>query len=199
MKKVWRSMVMVVCLAVSTNILAEAGDFLVRVGGHQVDPKSNNHDIVKVDSAIMLTFNGTYFLTDVLAVEVLAALPFSHDIDLVGGSKVAEAKQLPPTVSLQYHLLPGSGVRPYIGAGLNVTLFFDEGTTGALSDSHLSLGTSVGFAAQIGVDIDLTEKLFLNLDARYMDLSTKAKLDGASIGKVEVDPWVYGISLGYRF
>jgi outer membrane protein len=152
----------------------------------------------------MLTFNATYFLSNSWAVELLAALPFSHDINLIGGSdlspkKVAETKQLPPTLSMQYHFLPGNNIRPYVGAGVNVTLFFDEGTTGALEDSHLSLGTSVGFAGQVGIDIDLSESVFLNIDARYMDISTKAKLDGVSLGNVRIDPWVYGVSLGFRF
>jgi len=192
-------LMVIIGLSAGQSVFADTGDWLVRIGGHQVNPTSNNHDIVSVETGTMLTFTGTYFLSDSWAVEVLAALPFTHDIKLIGGSKVADTKQLPPTLSMQYHFMPNNNIRPYVGAGVNVTLFFDEGTTGALDDNHLSLGTSVGLAGQLGVDIDLTEKVFLNFDARYMNISTKAKLDGVSIGKVKIDPWVYGVSLGFRF
>lgn len=80
-----------------------------------------------------------------------------------------------------------------------MTLFFDEHTSGALDGSDLSLGTSVGLAGQVGMDIDLSERFFLNFDVRYMQISSKAKLDGVSLGKVKIDPWLYGVSLGYRF
>jgi outer membrane protein len=41
--------------------------------------------------------------------------------------------------------------------------------------------------------------LFFNVDVRYMWIETKAKLDGASLGDVKIDPWVIGANLGYRF
>jgi outer membrane protein len=179
--------------------VAEQGDWLVRVGAHSVNPKSNNHDIVEVDSATMLTFNGTYLFRPNWGVELLAALPFSHDINLIGGGKVAKTKHLPPTLSLQYHLAPDAAIRPYVGVGVNLTLFFDESTTGALEGTDLSLSNSVGAAFQAGVDFDLNEQWSINIDARYMDIETKAKLDGESLGKVRIDPWAFGVSLGYRF
>ena len=182
-------------LAYGTSAWAEAGDFLVRVGASMVDPKSDNHPVVEVDSGSTLTFNGTYFMTDQWAVELLAALPFKHDIDAVGGGNIGETKHLPPTLSVQYHFMPDQPVRPYIGAGLNYTIFFEEDLDGA----DLSLDNSLGWAAQIGVDIDLTESMFLNADVRYIDIETDAKVNSTSIGTVEIDPWVYGIHLGFRF
>ena len=178
---------------------AERGDLLVRVGAKVVDPKSDNHSIVSVDSGTMMTFDVTYMFRDNWAVELLAALPFKHDIDLVDGPKVAKTKHLPPTLSLQYHFAPTAAIRPYVGAGVNLTLFFDEQTTGPLEDSSLSLGTSVGPALQAGFDVPIGERLFFNVDVRYMWIETKAKLDGASLGDVEIDPWVFGANLGYRF
>ncbi len=182
-------------LAYGTSAWAEAGDFLVRVGASIVDPKSDNHPVVEVDSGTSLTFNGTYFMTDQWAVELLAALPFKHDIDAVGGGNIGETKHLPPTLSVQYHFMPNQPVRPYVGAGLNYTIFFEEDLDGA----DLSLDNSLGWAAQIGVDIDLTESMFLNADVRYIDIETDAKVNSTNIGTVEIDPWVYGIHLGFRF
>lgn len=177
----------------------DAGDWIWRAGVHSVQPKSDNHTVVNVDSAAMLTFNGTYLLTPNWGVEVLAALPFSHDINLNGGGKVAETKHLPPTLSVQYHFNPGGTVRPYVGAGLNYTLFFSEDTTGALSGAKLELDPSFGVAAQAGLDVDLGSNWFINADVRWFDIDTDAKLNGAKIGAVEIDPYGFGVSLGRRF
>jgi outer membrane protein len=178
---------------------ADTGDWYLRVGGHNVNPKSDNHSIVEVDSATMATFSVSYFFQPQLAVEVLAALPFKHDIDLVGGGRVAETKHLPPTVSVQYHFAPDGKFSPYVGAGLNATIFFSEDTTGALAGADLELETSYGPAAQLGVDIDVADNWFLNLEARYMDIDTKARLNRSSLGTVEIDPWVFGASVGFKF
>ena len=184
---------------------AETGDWLIRVGTHYVDPKSDNHDLVDVDGALGMTFNATYFFTSNWAVEVLAALPFSHDINgtstLGFTGKVAETKHLPPTVSMQYHFLPGSRWRPYVGAGVNYTIFFEEDTTGPLDGSDLKLDDSIGFSAQVGIDVDVTPRLYLNAEVRYMDIDTDVKLDGNDLpmGKtVEIDPWAIGLNLGFR-
>jgi outer membrane protein len=179
---------------------AAASDWIFRAGGHYVDPKSDNHAIVNVDSSQSFTFSATRFLTPNWGIELLAALPFEHDIKLNStGAKVAEVKHLPPTLSVQYHFLPDAKVRPYIGAGLNATIFFDEKTQGALAGSDLSLDTSFGFAAQAGLDFDISKDWFVGLDARWMDIDTDAKLSGTRLGQVSIDPFAIGLTIGHRF
>lgn len=178
----------------------EKGDWLLRVGVGNVDPKSSNGLVANVDSGTAVVFNGTYFFTPNVGLEILAATPFSHDIKLAAdGTKVGETKHLPPTFSLQYHFDTGSAFKPYVGAGLNYTLFFDEETTGPLSGSSLKLDDSVGFAAQLGTDFDISETMFVNLDIRWIDINTDAELDGAALEEVEIDPMVYSLTLGWRF
>mgnify|MGYP001048269651 FL=1 len=186
--------------AVST--LAHAQDdtrWIWRAGVHHVQPKSDNHGTVNVDGSAMLSFSGTYLFAPNWGVEVLGALPFEHDIDLNSGGKVAETKHLPPVVSLQYHFNPNGTVRPYLGAGINYTMFFSEDTTGALAGSKLELDPSFGLAAQAGVDFAFGADWFINVDVRWIDIDTDAKLDGSGIGTVEIDPMVYGLSIGRRF
>ncbi len=187
--------------AVATNSLYahEEGDWLFRFGGSYIDPKSNNHEVVSVDSALGVTFNLSYMMTDNWSVELLAALPYKHDIELLNGDKVGSTKHLPPTVSLQYHFAPQAKIQPYVGLGVNYTLFFSEKTQGALEGADLDLGRSWGIAGELGVDIPLNEKWFLNLDARYINIETKAKLDGADLGKVKISPMVYGVHVGLKF
>lgn len=178
----------------------EAGDMLLRVGLGTVDPKSSNGDIASVDSGSALVFNGSYFFSQNLAFEVLAATPFSHDIKLAAdGTKVGETKHLPPTFSLQYHFGTQGAFKPYVGAGLNYTLFFDEDTTGPLADSELSLDNSFGLAAQLGADFDVSDNMFINLDVRWIDINTDAELDGSALEEVEIDPIVYSLNLGWKF
>jgi len=204
MKTLYRTLFVAATLAIMALSPAahayEKGDWLVRVGVGNVDPKSSNGDIASVDSGASLVFNGTYFFTPNLGFEVLAALPFSHDIKLAAdGSKVGETKHLPPTFSLQYHFDTASSLKPYVGAGLNYTLFFDEETTGALAGTSLELDPSFGLAAQIGADFDISDSMFLNFDLRWIDINTDAELDGAALEEVEIDPLVYSLTLGWNF
>jgi outer membrane protein len=179
----------------------DAGDWIVRFGVSTVAPKSNNHPIADVDSGTSLTFNFAKMLTERWSVELLAAAPFEHDIDLKDGTKVGRTKHLPPTISLQYHLNPQGAFQPYVGAGVNYTTFFSEKTYNDLEGTDLSLGGSWGLAGEIGVDFRLrgSETWLLNLSARYIDIETKAKIDGASIGDVDISPMVYGLHIGYKF
>ena len=184
---------------VNTGMAMDQGDWLIRLGASNVDPKSNNHPAVSVDSATSATFNFTYMMTENWAVELLAAYPFEHDIYLVGGPEVGSTKHLPPTVSLQYHFMPDSTFQPYIGAGVNFTTFFSEKLYGPLEGAKLSLDDSWGLAAEIGADIMLNETWFLNVNARFIDINSDAKVNGENFGKVNIDPWVYGAHVGWRF
>jgi len=192
--------VLATLLLSSTANAYEEGDWLLRVGVGNVDPKSSNGEVVSVDSGTAVVFNGTYFFTPNLGFEILAATPFSHDIHAVdGGSKLAETKHLPPTFSLNYHFDTAGSFKPYVGAGLNYTLFFDEETTGDLSDFSLSLDKSLGLAAQLGADIDVSDTMFVNLNVRWIDINTDAKLDGVFVEEVEIDPIVFSLALGWKF
>ena len=201
-RRYWRSALAVAALVVSAPLAQahEQGDWIVRVGLGNVDPKSNNGDIASVDSGAMLVFNGTYMLTNTVGVELLASAPFSHDIDLAAdGTKVGETKHLPPTLSLQYHFDTVGDFDPYVGVGINYTLFFDEKTVGPLQGGDLDLDNSFGAAAQLGFDYQLTESMSLNLDARWIKIETDARLNGADLETVEIDPLVYSVTVGWRF
>ena len=195
----------------------EKGDWVVRAGATYIDPKSNNGSLVipeldldstiRVDSATMLTFDGTYMITNNLGVELLAALPFKHDISVDGLGKVGSTKHLPPTLSAVYHFNTSGQFQPYVGAGVNWTIFFDESESGVLDtlDADLSLDDSWGLAAVVGIDIMLTETMFLNGNIRYMDIDSDVKITvpgGPNLvvrATAEIDPWVYAINIGWVF
>jgi outer membrane protein len=186
----------------------DPGKWLVRVGISQINPDSFNLDLggaaVVVDSDLTPTGTIEYMITPHLGTELLLAWPATHGLDLDTGSRpldrVAYVDVLPPTLSLNWHFNPNGVFRPYIGAGVNYTLFSGEETRGdgALAGTSLKLDDSVGAAGQVGVDIG-QRNWFFNANVRYIDMSSKVKVDGASLGTADINPWVYGIHVGYRF
>lgn len=190
-------------LFASSQALAyNQGDFITRVGVAHVDPKSDNGSLVdgaldvEVESDTNLGFTLAYLFHDKLGVELLAALPFKHDIQL-NGVEAASTKHLPPTLTLQYYPLGGTAaqVQPYAGIGLNYTHFFDEST----ELGELELDSSWGLAGQLGVDVRLDDSWGINAAAWYVDIDTDASLDGTDLGTVNIDPWVFMAGISYRF
>ncbi len=188
----------------------QQGDWLVRVGASTVEPNESTSgqsgDLtgvkVSINSNTQLSFTVAYMYTNNISFEVLGATPFSHDISVSGGPKVAEIKHLPPTFSVNWHFQPQARLRPYVGAGINYTYFYDETTTGPLAGNNISLDSSWGPAVQAGVDYDINKKWFVNASVRYIKISTTATVSGPTAnGKldVDVDPMVYTLAVGTHF
>ena len=197
-------------LAATPALAQSAGSWTFGVGAHNVAPKSDNGTLtatplgnlkMDVGSNVRPTITAEYFVRDNLGVEVLAALPFQHDISVVGVGKVGSTKHLPPTVSLQYHFGQGK-VKPFVGVGLNYTKFFSTKSEGAIAGANLDLSDSWGLAAHLGVDFKVGEKGAIRVDYRKIDIDTKVKLNGANLGTkntVNIDPSVYGIAYVFSF
>ncbi len=135
-----------VAAALAAPIVAQAdsypgqpkGDWMFRVGVSQLNPDSKNLPAPRaalranlvVDSDISPTFTVEYMLTDHLGTELLLAWPFTHGIDAKGDGetlfRIGSVDVLPPTLSLNWHFNPDGTFRPYIGAGVNYTLFSGE-------------------------------------------------------------------------
>lgn len=176
------------------------GDMTLGLGIGYVEPKSDNGTLAggttTIDGNARPTVTFEYFVRDNLGIEVLAALPFKHDIN-IGGSKIGTTKHLPPTVSLNYHFPTGGAFKPFAGVGINYTTFFEDRTD--LGGGELKIDDSWGLAAHVGVDYALSEKAALRMDLRYIDIDSDVYLDGAKIGEVEVDPVVFGVSYVMKF
>ncbi|MET0289701.1 MAG: OmpW family outer membrane protein [Pseudoxanthomonas sp.] len=181
------------------------GEWAVALGAHQVNPRSDSGTLaggtlpVRVDSSVRPTVSLEYFVADNLGVEVLAALPFQHGIQIRGLGTVGSTRQLPPTVSLQYHFNHQGQVSPFLGAGVNYTTFFSEDTRGALAGSTLALGDSWGLAAHAGLDFKLGTRGALRVDVRWMDIDSAVRLDGTRLGTAHLDPWIYGAAYVQMF
>ena len=204
----------------------QAGDIIVRAGAITVNPNEDSSDIkldgtkvsgtkATLDSDTQLGLTFAYMLTDHIGLELLAATPFHHTVGVKGlgpglDGKLGDIKQLPPTLSLQYYPMePSSKFQPYAGIGLNYTMFFDEDLSSnrkAQGFSNLKVKDSFGLAGQLGMDYMITDHFLVNAAVWYIDIDTKATMDGPTalgVGKtkvdVDVDPWVYMVGVGYKF
>jgi len=194
----------------------EPGQWILRAGVGTVMPKDDNLGLpdlgatVQVDDGTSLTLTGTYMFTENWAFDILAAWPFSHDVDLdVGDGSVpfGEVEHLPPTFSVQYHFLPDATFQPFVGLGLNYTTFLSEdldpGIPDALGVTDFSLDDSFGVAVQVGADWILNENWLINADLRWINIESDldVTIEGSTVGlgTVEIDPWVFALNVGYRF
>jgi len=209
----------------------QAGDIILRAGAATTAPNENSSELkldgtkvagtkATLDSDTQLGLAFAYMLSDHIGIELLAATPFQHTVGVRGVSgatgidgldgDLADVKQLPPTLSLQYYpLAQDSRFQPYAGVGVNYTLFYDEDLSRERKQqgfSNLKLKNSVGLAGQVGFDYMLTDHLLVNAAVWYVDIDTQASVDGPTalgVGRtkvdVDVDPWVYMVGVGYKF
>ncbi|KEP71057.1 membrane protein [Thioclava dalianensis] len=191
-------------LSAAPALAQQAGDITLGVGVHQVMPRSDNGTLsgglsVDIGNSTRPTFTAEYFVRDNLGIELLAALPFKHSVNIDGLGQVGTVKHLPPVISLQYHFPTGTNLTPFVGAGVNYTAFFSEKTSGALAGNNLSLKNSWGLALHAGLDYTVSEHGSLRTDIRWIDINSDVKLNGTKIGKVKIDPVVVGVAYIYKF
>ncbi|NVD08871.1 outer membrane protein OmpW [Vibrio sp. JPW-9-11-11] len=215
MKKTLLSLTVLTTLASANAFAHQEGEFIVRGGLAAVVPNESSGDVLdspgskfSLDSNIQLGLTVGYMLTDNVSFEVLAATPFKHEISTNYGGlgDIAETKHLPPTFMVQYYFgESASDLRPYIGAGINYTVFFDEDLNSTATSnglSNLSLDDSWGLAANVGLDYMVNEDWFINASVWYADIDTTAKYTAGGqeySTKVDIDPWVFMIGGGYKF
>jgi outer membrane protein len=198
----------------------EAGDWLVRGRIINVNPNDDSGNLyiggastgsegVEVDSDTVPELDITYMLTRNWGLELILGYS-EHTVKAhktwSALGDVIDTKVLPPTLTLQYHFLPDSTVRPYVGVGVNYTYFFDEEVSGSVLDipgADVKLDSSWGLAAQAGVDVALNQDWFVNFDVKYIDIDTEAHFSGTPVGRAkitaDIDPFVWGIGIGRRF
>ena len=194
------------------------GDVLLRVRVIGVLPSNSSGGVlpslpnehIKTSSSAAPEVDITYMATDHIGFELIAGTTKHHVSGRTGTTgaigKLLSSWVLPPTLTAQYHFNPKGAMRPYIGAGLNYTIFLNEKASGSLKTAvgptNVHLSDSFGWAVQAGIDVDISPKVFANLDVKYIDLDTTARLRTTAVGtqrsRVHVDPFVVGVGLGFR-
>jgi len=217
-------------LTSSSAIATQQGDWLVRARIINIAPNVSSGNItamdgsslaptipdgatIDVDDATTLDIDISYFFTNNIAVELLLDFPASHDItgdgSINGIGKIGEVAPLPPALIAQYHFMPQNNIRPYAGAGLGYVFFLSEETTDTLTNAVGATSTGLDVddtfyaVIQAGVDFDINQNWYWNLDAKYMFIDSTAvvQVNGADTAKVDfdLDPLVLGVGIGTRF
>lgn len=157
-----------------------------------------------ISTAFVPELDISYFFNENWSVELILATA-KHDVEAVGTTAgdidLGHVWLLPPTLTGQYHFTGGDFV-PYLGAGLNLTLFYgvDEGPVA----DDVDYDTSIGYALQGGFDYMLNDKWFLNVDVKKLFLSTDATINattalGATVdADVDINPWIIGFGVGVK-
>lgn len=182
-----------------------AGDINVRLRGIGVVPTERG-DIIGAngDTGLNATLGNayvpevdiSYFITPNIALELIAATT-KHDVGASDGTDLGSVWLLPPTLTVQYHFAPTARFSPYVGAGLNYTIFYNEKKGQANS---ISYDDNIGYALQAGIDYAIAGAWSLNIDVKKLWLSTDVKVNGGALkADVDINPWIFGVGVGYRF
>ena len=163
---------------------------------------------VEISNAFIPELDFTYFFTEHFAAELILGTA-KHEVKAVntaaGNVDLGSVWLLPPTLTAQYHFYTSDKkiFKPYIGAGLNYTFFYNV-KSGGVAD--VEYDNALGYAAQLGFDLMLDDKFFINVDAKRLFLSTDVTVDASNLApglsipaKVDIDPWLFGVGVGMKF
>ena len=212
----YRTLAAAMALAVAaTPALAQdargkrAGDFYIGASVIGVLPSNDGSTSIggtpHASDAYTPQLDFTYFLTNNIALNLIAATT-RHDLEArgtaLGTVDLGHAWLLPPTLTLQYHPLPASRFSPYVGAGINYTIGYSEGGSTNPAVTSVDVKDAWGFALNFGVDYELSPNWLLNFDVKYIFLENDVTV-GTTLGtvtaKAELNPWVIGLGVRYRF
>ena len=208
--------VLAVALSAAVPAVAQQsaeGNWMVRLRALYIDPANNSDaiptlavpsDAIEVSDKWIPDVNISYFFTRNLAAELVLTYPQRHTVkvtsSVLGAFDAGSFKHLPPTLTLQWHFNPEGTFRPYVGAGINYTLLSNDNlSVPTVTGLHLE-NDSFGAAVQAGIDYKLSKSLYLNFDVKKVYIRSDVTDDtGAKLSRVEVDPVLVGIGIGYRF
>ena len=199
----------------SSAAMAAQGDILARFRVINVNPDVKTTGLlasplsagVQDDTIPELDF--TYMITNNVGAELILGTS-RHSVTanrtaLGGGNgSIGKVSVLPPTLTLQYHFNPEGAIRPYVGAGLNYTRFYRAGGLSTEVGGVSIKKNSFGPALQVGMDVPVAKNVFLNVDLKKIWIDTKATgssgaINGMSLGKLEINPLVFGVGVGMKF
>lgn len=185
--------------------VANAEGFTATLGFQNTDPKSDNGTLAGADANVnddwSLTGSFAYGFNDNWSVELWSGLgKFEHEVSLQGLGTVATVEHRPTSLSVNYHFLPESAFRPFVGVGYGWINVSGEQSRGALAGLGIDGDNANGISFTLGADYYINDSFFLRADVRKLDFDTEVTVQTlGNVGTAEVDPLVYGISAGFRF
>lgn len=151
-------------------------------------------DAISVSSKVIPEVDFTYLINDYFSAELILSYPQEHNVKL-DGNKIGTFSHLPPVLTLQAGY-PYMMFRPYVGAGLNFTWITAQKLDGGAKIDE----TSLGLAAQAGLDVQVWKNVSLNADVKYFTLGLDVKsAAGNKVTSLTVNPWLFGGGIAYKF
>jgi outer membrane protein len=186
-------------LGMAVAAQAGQGDWVTRLRAMYLDYDNGQNSLpvkVEADNLWIPEVDFSYYLTDQVSTELVLTYPQKVDIS-VNGTGAGSVKALPPTLLAQYHFGANDGAFvPYVGAGVNLTLFSRRSVLNG--GAHISK-SSLGVAGQLGADFALSGAWTLNVDLKYIAMHTNVFVGSTKAGKLDLNPWVASLGIGYRF
>ncbi len=184
----------------------QAGDFMVRGRMINVMPDEDSTvssigGKVDVSNTLVPEVDFSYFFTKNIAAELILATSKHHitsEGSTLDGLDVGSAWVLPPTLTLQYHYTDFNSFKPYVGAGVNYTMYYAV-DKGAAAVTELKMKDSFGWALQAGVDVPISGNWGWNFDVKKLFVNADAKINTTIDADIELDPWIVGTGITYRF
>jgi len=178
-------------------VYAQDFNWIVRTGVTHISPDAESNALgIDIEDDTSVSLDITRFLTPNLALNLVAVFT-SHEVKSPAcGGSCGNFDLLPPILTAQWHFLPDSRIRPYASAGINYNIFSNE--TGTLDAINADIDNTFGYVLGAGVDIGLTDALAVNLDVKKIFLEADVSTDIGN-DKFDVDPWVIGANIAFRF
>jgi len=186
---------------------ADDGPWEVRLRAAYLDPENHSDAITGLLPENAITINHKwlpdldfeYRFTPHWSTELVLTYPQTQDV-YVNGTEIGTFKHLPPVLTAKYDFLPDSNFQPYVGVGVNFTIISDVNlNVPGVSRLYLN-STSIGPAAQVGFDFKIKDHWYANLDAKWFVLDSNVDLpDEVRISTVHINPFLFGVGIGYRF
>ena len=139
-----------------------------------------------------------YAFTDTLSAQLVLTIPQKLEVSLAGVGKLGSFNYLPPTFLFEYRANPGGAIRPYVGAGINYTLIWNQNIAVAGVPLHLD-HSSIGVAAQAGLDWNIDERWAFNVDIKYAKIQSDVYAGSTSLTQARLDPFLYSVGVRYGF
>ncbi|MEN0059839.1 MAG: OmpW family outer membrane protein [Bdellovibrio sp.] len=185
-----------------THLSANAQDevatdskWMARVRALYIDPANHSSPVsgVEAGEVAIPELDFSYFITPNWSLELILGTS-KHDV-MLNSAGLGTVSLLPPTLTAQYHFTDLQGWKPYVGVGVNYTIFYDKSLSSGLDVSD----SSTGLALQAGFDVKIADNLYVNVDVKKVYIKTDVSSNGSYLTTFDIDPILLGFGLGMRF
>lgn len=190
----------------------QKGEWRARLRATYVQPEASANisgigGSVDISHSVIPELDFTYFFVNNVSANLILGTTRNKVTAVgtgLGDVELGKVWLLPPTLTVAYHLPVAKGVLPYIGAGVNYTIFY--GKTNGAAIENMTYKNKLGLATQIGSDFDISRKWFVNIDVKKIWLKTENDVTtipsvagGATVhADTKINPWLFSLGIGLK-